>query len=300
MIKKFNNYKQKLQYLFLILSITFNIYLFGNQHISEILNTIPEKEKEALERLFRYLLNREHFIYTLFGEKPMSWTNYAITISDNDDIPLLQSELKFRKRWQIWKKYEHLFPIKHYLLIDVFSDISDKHDIFFINKEYFINKINEHLDLFQEALGKNITGTTLLKKIEKDPKILLAFDTHQMLLGILLGYGEHNARLYDKRHQISFFVWKKDLPKIPIKIPTPSAGFSSLQEEFKSYFSVLTLFGDPGYSPLLIGPVHFVADHKHPETIALKEKYRRLREEISAIYAKGDFLEITLSKLTEN
>ena len=300
MIKKFNNYKQKLQYLFLILSITYTVYVFGNQYVSEILNTIPEQEKEALERLFRYLFNGEHFIYTLFGEKPMSWTNYAITIADSDDILLLQSELKFRKRWQIWKKYAHLFPMKHYLLIEVASYVSDKHDIYFINKQYFINKINEHLDLFQEALKENITGASLLKKIEDNPKLLSFFNNQPLLLGILLGYGEHNARLFDQRDKLSPFVYRKEFPKIPIKIPTPSNGFSSLHEEFNSYFSVLTLFGDPKYSPLVIHSVHFVADHKHPETIALQEKYRKMRGEISAIYSKGNFLEITLSKLTED
>jgi hypothetical protein len=43
-----------------------------------------------------------------------------------------------------------------------------------------------------------------------------------------------------------------------------------LQDEFNSYFSILTLFGEPHYSPLVIHSVFFVADHKHPETIALR------------------------------
>ncbi len=41
-----------------------------------------------------------------------------------------------------------------------------------------------------------------------------------------------------------------------------------------------------------------MVDPKHSETKALEKKYKKLRGKISAIYARGDFLEITLSKLT--
>jgi hypothetical protein len=63
---------------------------------------------------------------------------------------------------------------------------------------------------------------------------------------------------------------------------------------------VLCPFGDYKYSPLMIQSVHFVADHTHPETIALQQKYREQRGKISAIYAKGNFLEITLTQLTSD
>jgi hypothetical protein len=156
------------------------------------------------------------------------------------------------------------------------------------------------LNLFRKAFGKDITGPILVEKIEKDHKVLFILSNQQTLLGILLGYGEHNARLFDKRNQISHFVYKKKFPKTPVIIPNPSEGFSSLQDEFSSYFSILTHFGDRKYSPLVIRSVFFVADHTHPETIALQQKYKKMRGEISAIYSKGDFLEITLSKLTED
>lgn len=57
--------------------------------------------------------------------------------------------------------------------------------------------------------------------------------------------------------------------------------------------------GDYNYYPLTIGSIYFVGDITHPETKALQNKYRELRGKISEIYNNGDFLEITLSKLTE-
>lgn len=298
MINSFYNFRHALQYSFIILML-YSFHLIGTQNVQETLNAIPNCEKEALEKLFHSLFNGEHFSYTLFGDKPMSLTSYSTSVFNTDDF-LSLSELKFRKRWRIWKKYEHLFSMTRYFLVEGPSDKHGRRDIYFINKKYFIEKVNEHLDLFQEALGENITGALLLNKIENNQKYLSFFDDHPMLLGILLGYGEHNARLYAKRDKLSPFVYREEIPKIPIKIPNPSKGFSSLQEEFNSYFSVLTLFGDTKYFPLIIHSVHFVADHNHPETRVLQKKYKKMRGEISAIYAKGNFLEITLSKLAED
>lgn len=283
--------------LFFLL-LLFHFYLVGNQRIQEILEAMPKNEKKDLEKLFQDLFNRESFGYTLFGDKPMSLTDYSTTLFDSDGIPS-KSGLRFQKRWKVWKKHAQNFPMTRYLFIERSQESGSK-GIYFINKKFFIDKVNEHLDLFQEALRENTTGALLLKKLEDNHQFLSFFNDHQMLLGILLGYGKHNARLFAERHRLSPFVYKKEFPKIPVKIPSSSKGFSSLEDEFNSYFSVLTFFGDRGYSPLIIHSVHFVADHKHPETIALKEKYRKLRGEISAIYANGDFLEITLSELTEN
>lgn len=291
------NYKYWIIYSFFLLFCLCNFYLIGKQNLGDILETIPKNDKERLEKFFQTLCNSENFSYTLFGDKPMSLACYLTTPFDSEGNPASRGELRFKRGWEIWQKYAHLFPIMHYLLVENPIAHNKYKDIVLINKKCFIEKINEHLHLFQKLLGKDINGTLLLKKIEENPKVLSLFDQHPLLLGILLGYGEHNARLYAKRDKLSHFVYKKKIPKIPVKIPIPSAGFSSLQEEFNSYFPILTLFGDSGYSPLIIGSLHFVADHKHPETIALQNKYSKMRGEISAIYANGNFLEITLSKL---
>lgn len=299
MIKKFFKYRHNLLCIFFTLLMLSHSHLFGNRPIKEILNIMSKSEKESLEKLFYTLFNGEHFIYTLFGDKPMSFTDYSTKLFDVDDV-LSHHELRFQNRWKVWKKYKYLFPMKHYLLIESLPNSKGDVNIYFINRQCFIDKVDEHLELFQNALGAHITGALLLEKIEENPQLLSFISNHQILLGILLGYGKHNAQLFDQRNKLSPFVYRKEFPKIPTKIPHPSKGFSSLKDEFNSYFSVLTLFGDPHYSPLLIQSIHFVADHTHPETMALQQKYRKMRSEISAIYAKGNFLETTLSKLTED
>jgi hypothetical protein len=51
---------------------------------------------------------------------------------------------------------------------------------------------------------------------------------------------------------------------------------------------------------LTIHPPYFACDPDSAETKALREKYRKQRLEIYKEYQKGDFLEVTLKKLTEN
>lgn len=282
----------------LFVFICFNFCVAGNQVVSEFLDKTPQKDKEELEQLFQDLFNHDNFGYTLFGDKPVSWATYSTTVFDDQGFPSGRGIDSWNK-WNVWKKYAHSFPLKHYILIEMPQARIGFKEVYFINKCCFIHKVNEHINLFQETFGEDITGAVLLEKIEKNHKLLCFLSSQQTLIGILLGYGEHNAQLFDKRSQIGHFVYRREFPRIPIKMRKPAKGFSSLREEFNSYFSLLTPFGDSGYSPLLVQSVFFVADHKHPETIALQKKYRKMRGEISAIYAKGNFLEITLSKLTE-
>ena len=90
-----------------------------------------------------------------------------------------------------------------------------------------------------------------------------------------------------------------ELPLIPLKKPSPSREFVDIDEECEYLNLKLRGFSERTYSPLVLRPLQFVADLEHPETKALRIKYDDLRRKISAIYAQGDFLEITLKQLTE-
>lgn len=139
-----------------------------------------------------------------------------------------------------------------------------------------------------------------MQQIEETGKFSSIIQDNQMLWGILLGYGVHNSKLYYERTKLDEFIYFEELPKIPKMKPLPSSPFSSIEEECEYFYSLLKPFGEYNYSPLIIRPVHFMADHNHPETEKLKNKYNKLRSKISAIYAQGDFLEITLSQLTSS
>ena len=98
-------------------------------------------------------------------------------------------------------------------------------------------------------------------------------------MGILFGYGEHNAELFEKRNEfIKMFPNKRK--NTPFKLQP----FSSTQLPLNA---------------LMINLPQFVADLDNAETKQLKQKYLLQRREILKRYESGDFLEITLQKLCE-
>ena len=60
-----------INYLVFALFLIFPLTNFA-QDIKDILSKIPSKDKQALERLFYWIMHNDHGNYTLFGEKPIS------------------------------------------------------------------------------------------------------------------------------------------------------------------------------------------------------------------------------------
>lgn len=135
--------------------------------------------------------------------------------------------------------------------------------------------------MFERVLDQKINAKKFLNDIEIGKiSFVDSIQNNEMLWGILLGYGRHNASLYNRRERQYFkamILSDVALRKSKIKLKP---------------------CGDYNYSPLIMGSVHFASDPEHPETRSLEKKYKVLRGKISSIYAKGDFLEITLSQLT--
>jgi hypothetical protein len=171
-----------------------------------------------------------------------------------------------------------LFPSQHYLILkekswaknfDIFS-------IIIINKYAFIKTIDKNLELFRSILNKKINSQQILKNIENGKiGFIETIKNNQILWGILLGYGKCNAFLYAKNDRP--YLWSLSLINTPL---------------LKSCNEVI-----PGLSR--IKSVCFVGDPAHPETIHLKNKYKKTRKKILSIYNTGHFFENTLKKLTE-
>ena len=286
-----------IRHLLVILFISLTFKNFA-QNTKEILSKIPQSDRDVLESLFYQMMNNSHFSYTLFGDKPISLSgDFTLTPYGNILWAKFQCGGVFWKNWEIWEKHQDDFLIKNYLFIKEPSS-SNATDIIFINKKQFIKIVDKHLDIFKARLRRSLTGRSLLDEVEEKRKFASIIQNDEVLWGVLLGYGLHNAQLYDERSKLEKFIHSEELPKIPEKIPTPRKNFTSIEEEYNFLNSQLQFFGEHTYSPLIASPVHFVADNSHPETKDLEKKYKALRGRISALYAKGDFLEITLSALT--
>ena len=286
---------------FLLLCLIFSS--LRGEELSQILKQIPKQDLEDIRDLFSHFIYKDHFAYTLFGEKAVSLA--CCTIAEPSEFrvpkklkrnPIQLADNTLGVKWEKWKRYQALFPIKKYLIIEETAWFSPyiRH-IMLINKEQFVKVFNENRAIFRKELGSQVTGENLLTIVEKQGKLRPSFNHSELLLGILLGYGEHNATLYDQREHLQRlydqykYVLVKEAPAI-----------KELDKQADEITDVLQPCGEYGYSLLPIPSTYFVANPQSEETLALKQKYQTLREKVSAIYTQGDVLEITLSTLIQD
>jgi hypothetical protein len=246
----------------------------------DVLNQLSPNEKQDLTELFKIFINEDQFGYTLFGDKPVSISGnlkiipYELLLSGSKEARY------FWKKWAVWKQYENQFSMSNYLLIEEPALHLDKNMtfIFLINKNAFLKTVRCHLKIFQGILGSDLTADLLLERITKENKFLSFINYNERLLGILLGYGAHNAKLFEKRKKM-----------LSIR--------SLLDKEENLLSNQLQPFSV--YGPWAIEPVQFAADPGHKETQLLKKKYAKLSKELSSHFSeKRDFLEIVLAPLT--
>jgi len=271
---------------------------FEKKHITSSLEIIPKNERIQLELFFRYLLMIEPSAYVLFGDKPMASAGY---VNEQDPCSYLKRCAFFswhsmddkilKNGWEVWQKYRHLFPLDNFIFRKI--EGTDVTMILLINKKSFLRAIEENFNDFTHVLGDEFSGEKLLEQFttEKSP-----YDkplrNHSGLLGILYGFGRHNALLFQQRNEV-------------LKMLNSKRAFSlrsdPLRQELHVLNQKLQFFGDKDiFNPFLFMYLPmFAAELNHPETIKLKNKYRQQRQKISEIYGNGNFLEITLLKLCE-
>lgn len=239
----------KIKFIFLFLSVLIFTNLYSNEKIRDNLNSIPNNDRESLSHLF-FLLNRDHFGYTLFGDKPISFSGGFVKPFENLFQYKSNSEL-FWKYWETWEKYKNLFPSKKFLLIREPSiSYNNIHKIILINKKAFKRQVNKYIHIFRKKLGTDLTAEKLLEKIETSQKFASFIKNNELLWGILLGYGIQNASLYSRRNELLPFLYSDIMPALPLKKPLHSPPFSSIEEEFAFLSSKLLAFENYNYTHL--------------------------------------------------
>lgn len=265
------------------------------------IESIPIDDRIHLEEFFRILVADNHFGYTLFGDKPVSLAGYFVNMPIEN--VLLSGILvdRFCFLLAVWQKYQHLFPSLSFILLDQPQSNSNLRNFLLINKSSFIRVIQENLACFRKILGKDVSPQSLLKALEQSNANLEELcNYHENLLGILLGYGAHNALLYSQRDLIlKDRDWLQKIPQDLHKpISKPSVGFNSIEEELLFLWNHLKIEKDFANPLCVILPVQFAKDPSHEQSIKLKKKYNILRKKISLIYQQKDFLEIVLTQLS--
>ena len=153
---------------------------------------------------------------------------------------------------------------------------------------------NKNKDLFQKYYGQQVTiekvidGLMGKKNYDEISKIPLFKE--EELLGIALGFGRHNAELFQRREELKG-------TKFSLILPSPRKGFFSTAEELSYLRDHLKPTREMDDCLLRVIGVGFVGDPDHPKTQALAKKYDLLQEKLISIFSKEDWLERVLFQL---
>lgn len=270
-------------------------------HFNKDFESTCPNEKIEIKLLFKDLFFNQGLAYSLFGDKPLSFSDETLFKYTSDKLielfsidgycqtimePYCEPSSIFEKRWKILNKYRSNFDFKNYALF--VKKIDEKPRIVIINKQKFIEIVNKNINLFQKITVSTFTAKEILYKIiNEDKSMLEILNKNVGLLGILLGFGTHNAMLFQKREEILH----------TLNMPLYDSKF--LNEELEEINERLKALHE--YDPHIIASanrVGFVADPNHPETIQLRNEYDELNNKINEIYSKDDWFEQTLIQLT--
>ena len=245
--------------------------------LQEIKNSksLKKTEQQNLTFFIEHLLYGTFFGYVLVGEKALSF----------DNIPLHKTCIT---KW--WRDYSSLQKfLDHYrndLGREVFSKVSfswgdnffyfeeeneEETVLYLINKKVFKNAVEKNIKAFRSFFCLNLTASDVLDSYIKNIKFRRKMLKDPYLLGILLGYGEENARLYksmrsiNKTHYLKLNVKRKKIASLNIR---PCVNFDL----------VLKPIYPPFYFP------GFVGNPEDDETKKIIKRFKKSRKKILSTY----------------
>ncbi len=269
------------------------------KHAQKIIDSLSAYEREALSAFFRFLLEKECCGYSLYGEKPLSIQEFI-----KDEIPLVINEdlikrsCLLREGLRIWEK-SGLALLKSNYIIQASQSPSYGGwlDVFFINKQAFLNLVDRNLPLFQYVLGPKVTSHSLLNQF-LDPRQNLAsiFYEDRVLNGLILGYGMQNAlhgsRMEYLHEYLDVNVSGFETQKVSgINNRSPSFGFSNILDEMDRLKNEIFITTQKTEE---LPRLPWFAAIAHEETDRLLATYKITQKKIRNVLSSPNFLEQVL------
>ena len=236
--------------------------------------SMSKRDRERLEYLFRELIVYNSAGYTLLGSKPVSLDCVFKPLFKWDFLFLWHtyypSNLKKYRAWKTWQKYESHFNRGD---IQIWSEpsawIENGELILIASKRNMTRAAQERPGEFPENIQMKEVVKSCLNQDD--------------LLGILLGYGGNNAKLFHEGRFLKGIF---------------SEEFHDLYDDSKTALNFT--FGWPrmDISEILVYPM-FMADTEAQESKDLKACYLKTRFEIIDYYRNKEFLEATFHLLAQ-
>jgi len=267
---------------FLILICFLSIFVYSCSRLS----SPKEQNREMLTKFFEELLLTHGGAYTLLGSKPatvedlidMSPENYKKLqeyLAAHPEIPTFEIERYLEEGWEVLKK-NPVSVSKRFILTEV--NCKRYSLLVFLNTELAIQSIKKHYSEFKRVAGTDFDPITEIVNLQKGKHDLWRRIFNDFICqGILLGYGEKNAKLFEK-------LYKENAK-------------GNLQEEYApSENTDPRVKADCYLNEIPFRLPIFVMFDKN-ESEELVNKYKEERERIKKFYTAKNFLDRTLSIL---
>lgn len=279
-------------------------------NVKVFIEDLSLNQKNILDNFFRVLIKSLPG-YVLFGDKPMCIKGYPVEFESGVLSGVNETHTILNKGIELWQNFGLSVDNKEYFFITFDVDYG-YHHLICINRQAFLQAVNDNIILFRYALGPTLTAESLLKELaEAKNGFYKVLKDDNVLLGILLGYGKQNSLLVsrkelicdafsDDQKEIFPFIAKTErfkytkLPKIQEN--RPSIGFNSLVEERETIKKlVVTSTRLKPFDSFEIPYFGCVPESK--ETQALLDQYEQNRIKIIKTIEGKSFLEEVLTKL---
>ena len=262
------------RWLLLCLFLVFTTTIFGGV-VEKGLKQISLNDRMNMKIFFDSAIKKDQAAHVLyFLSKPICLTGPVLRAKNKNFEDTL-----CLKGWVAFKKNEHLFPHPNFIFSEhVYASTNFKVlDIYLINKKSLKRCIAEHLAIFKETLGQEFSSEQFIAKLEEGSPINSLLGNEEMLMGILLGYGEESSQAFKQKRTKCTQIF------------APPATDSYQRIDMKQP------------KGCKIDPVVFMGNPKSSQVKALISIYEKELEEISKIYSeKKDLLKMVLEKLCEN
>lgn len=241
--------------------------------VNAVIRSMPPKDKEKIECLFTFLVQRDTLGYVLFGgTKPVCFTSIPLTHKEYVMPYKSSNPIRFQKdlkeSWDVWKRYEHRFKHPNILICEEYESINNGMylQLFIIDKKKLSRLLEEYQADFAEVLGKGFSPVQFVTRLERKKRLRPLIQRDEKLLGILLGFGRESSAAF------------RDL-KLNGEIDT--------SQEFVGK--------RPQGCPII--PVSFRGNPNSEEVRTLLDRYSKDIKEIEKVYEQDDFLNSALQAL---
>ena len=267
--------------------IAFIMLFSASLHSDNAFSAFSEGEAKQVCHILHHLFKFDHFSYTLFGDKPISFECLNCKSEDYIDYTMWLTHQKpddqLESSWAIWQSKFSDFESDSYLLFEKRN--AGKAIVVFVNKKAFSETFNLNKEIFQKVMGMDVTPAILLERIKSNEHSLeSALANNQELFGILLGFGSHSSKLF----KIKSDIYHNHILDSQFR----NAQLSEFDQLLNgSYINFHSIF--------VVQPMQFCIAPDHDEAKLLLQKYARVQLEASLLLRDVNFVDVIISKLRE-